>query len=78
MQYAQEPEIVLPNLQYLCNGLEEDIAARQAAKGGAFSELDLLIQASGKMVLLAKLLPKLREEGHKVGGGCGGGGGSEG
>ena len=30
-------------------------------------ELDHLVHASGKMVLLHKLLPKLRREGHKVG-----------
>jgi hypothetical protein len=53
--------------QYLCNGLEEDIAMRQAAKGASGGELELLMHASGKMVLLGKLLPKLRSEGHKVG-----------
>ena len=35
-------------------------------KGAAQSELEMLVQASGKMVLLHKLLPKLRAEGHKV------------
>jgi hypothetical protein len=53
----------------LCNGLEEDIQRRRLEAGAAAtSELEQLVQASGKMVLLNKLLPKLRAEGHKVGG----------
>lgn len=52
--------------QYLCNGLEDDIFARQQARGESVGELDRLINASGKMILLKKLLPKLRDEGHKV------------
>ena len=54
---------------FLCDGLEEDIAARHAAaRSGnpAMTELEQLVAASGKMVLLNKLLPKLRAEGHKV------------
>lgn len=40
---------------------------RQAATGAApATELERLVAASGKMVLLNKLLPKLRAEGHKV------------
>ena len=35
---------------------------------------EVLIPSSGKMVLIDKLLPKLKKEGHKVGGGGGGGG----
>ena len=57
--------LTLGPLQYLCNGLEEDIAARR--QGSAQSELDALVAASGKMGLLFKLLPKLRAEGKKVG-----------
>jgi hypothetical protein len=34
--------------------------------GQELSEVQQLVQASGKMVLLDKLLPKLRMEGHKV------------
>ena len=30
---------------------------------------EVLIPSSGKMVLIDKLLPKLKKEGHKVGGG---------
>ena len=53
-------------LQFLCNGLEEDFAVKRHAAGDAASELDLLVQSSGKMLLLHKLLPKLKAEGHKV------------
>lgn len=54
--------------QYLCNGLEDDIADRHREMGGAGnSELERMVNASGKMVLLHKLLPKLRAENRKVG-----------
>ena len=53
-------------LQFLCNGLEEDFALKRHTVGNAGTELDLLVQSSGKMLLLHKLLPKLRSEGHKV------------
>jgi hypothetical protein len=53
-------------MQFLCNGLEEDFAVKRHAAGDAGSELDLLVQSSGKMLLLHKLLPKLKAEGHKV------------
>ena len=36
---------------------------------------EVLIPSSGKMVLIDKLLPKLKKEGHKVGRRGGGGGG---
>ncbi len=39
---------------------------RQAARGAEAQEIDRIVNASGKMVLLNKLLPKLRSEGHKV------------
>ena len=39
---------------------------KRHAGGDAGSELDLLVQSSGKMLLLHKLLPKLKAEGHKV------------
>lgn len=52
---------------YLCEGLEEDIAIRrQVAETNPVSELEMMVQSSGKMVLLHKLLPKLRADGHKV------------
>ena len=55
----------LAMLQYLCNGLEDDLALRRT--GSSVSDLDAMIAASGKMGLLFKLLPKLRAEGKKVG-----------
>ena len=42
------------------------MAYRRQQAGAHDSELDALINASGKMVLLFKLLPKLRNEGRKV------------
>ncbi|KAL4423047.1 hypothetical protein ABPG77_002081 [Micractinium sp. CCAP 211/92] len=51
---------------YLCNGLEEDIQRRKLEAGVEAGELDQLVAASGKMVLLHKLLPKLKSEGRKV------------
>ena len=53
-------------MQFLCNGLEDDFGLKRHAAGDAGSELDRLIQSSGKMLLLHKLLPKLKAEGHKV------------
>ena len=53
-------------MQFLCNGLEEDFTVKKHAAGSAGTELDLLTQSSGKMLLLHKLLPKLKAEGHKV------------
>ena len=57
-------------MQYLCDGLEDNIIERQIGWGqqvDASTELESMISNSGKMVLLAKLLPKLRAEGRKVG-----------
>ncbi|KAH7617240.1 putative Chromodomain-helicase-DNA-binding protein 7 [Nannochloris sp. 'desiccata'] len=51
---------------FLCDGLEDDVAARRKAAGLDTDEISSLVQASGKMLLLHKLLPKLRSEGHKV------------
>jgi superfamily II DNA or RNA helicase len=51
---------------FLCDGLEDDVAARRRAAGLETDEISNLVQASGKMLLLHKLLPKLRSEGHKV------------
>lgn len=42
------------------------MAFQQATQERQLSELEQLVQASGKMVLVDKLLPKLRAEGHKV------------
>lgn len=51
---------------FLCDGLEDDVAARRRTAGLDTDEISNLVQASGKMLLLHKLLPKLRSEGHKV------------
>ena len=65
------------NHPFLCDGVEEDYAKRvkeaaltspglSSAGPANPSELDLLVSACGKMQLLHKLLPKLREEKRKV------------
>ena len=51
------------NHPYLINGVEEKEAA---AVGAATPPIDRLVQCCGKMVLLDKLLPKLKAEGHRV------------
>jgi SNF2 family DNA or RNA helicase len=62
------PSLPPPCSQFLCNGLEEDIALRRSkALSDGFNERDLLERSSGKMVLLGKLLPKLRAEGKRWG-----------
>lgn len=59
--------------QFLCNGLEQDLLSRWAGAGcggtaqGAEQEVEAITRASGKMLLLHKLLPKLRAEGRQVG-----------
>ena len=53
-------------MQFLCNGLEDDFGLKRHAAGDAGTELERLIQSSGKMLLLHKLLPKLKTEGHRV------------
>ena len=62
------------NHPWLIKGVEEQdtaVAEAEAAASANPSEApsgfrDLLLKASGKMVLLDKLLPKLRSEGHRV------------
>jgi len=61
------------NHPFLLTGIADDYAARrtEAARSAvppqpAPTAAELLISASGKMVLLSKLLPKLKAEGHKV------------
>ena len=43
-------------------------ASMAAAAAGSFdnAEIEALVRASGKMLLLHKLLPKLKSEGHQV------------
>ncbi|MEW5298254.1 MAG: hypothetical protein WDW36_001399 [Sanguina aurantia] len=55
---------------FLCNGIQDDIWIRKnlaaQTSGQGPTDLELLTRASGKMVLLSKLLPKLRSEGKRV------------
>lgn len=58
--------------QFLCDGLEDDMTlkwkAQEAAEGKTQKEREIenYTRASGKMLLLHKLLPKLRAEGRQV------------
>lgn len=60
-------------LQFLCNGLKDDMTLQWAAAHSAAAdktqrqrEIENYTRASGKMLLLHKLLPKLRAEGRQV------------
>jgi SNF2 family DNA or RNA helicase len=54
-------------MQFLCNGLEDDLNMRLGTLlKRQPTELEAFESASGKITLLAKLLPKLKSEGHKV------------
>ena len=52
------------NHPLLINGVEENHFSQYPI--GSDEYYNLLIKSSGKLVLLDKLLPKLREDGHKV------------
>jgi len=54
------------NHPFLLNGVEEDIRAQEEDSAEKLSEGDFLVKASGKLVLLDKLLPRLRDDGHRV------------
>jgi SNF2 family DNA or RNA helicase len=51
------------NHLFLLRGVEEEFRREQA---GSLSEADFLVKGSGKLVLLDKLLPRLKEEGHRI------------
>jgi SNF2 family DNA or RNA helicase len=51
------------NHLFLINGVEEE--QRKAEKEG-YHEADFLARGSGKLVLLDKLLPRLKENGHRI------------
>ncbi|KAG5191194.1 P-loop containing nucleoside triphosphate hydrolase protein [Tribonema minus] len=53
------------NHPYLIKGAELTIKENSLLDTGA-SELDQMVACSGKLVLLDKLLPRLREQGHRV------------
>ena len=52
------------NHLFLLNGVEEEI--RKQKENLKLPEADLLARGSGKLVLLDKLLPRLKENGHRV------------
>lgn len=52
------------NHPFLLNGVEDEL--RKTDSSWSRSEGDFLVKASGKLVLLDKLLPKLKEDGHRV------------
>lgn len=59
------------NHPYLINGVEDRILAAAAAEGKDIestreSRVRHLVECSGKLVLMDKLLPKLKKEGHRV------------
>ena len=59
------------NHPFLCDGLEEDYTNKRLAACAEKGDqppnaLQLLVEGSGKMGLLAKLLAKLKRDGHKV------------
>jgi SNF2 family DNA or RNA helicase len=54
------------NHLFLLNGVELAFRHSLVKAGENLMEGDLLVRASGKLVLLDKLLPRLREQGHRV------------
>ena len=52
------------NHPFLLNGVENEL--KKTDKTSTHSEGDFLVKASGKLVLLDKLLPKLKKDGHRV------------
>lgn len=54
------------NHLFLLNGVEEEFRREETTAGRISLEGDFLVKASGKLVLLDKLLPRLKQEGHRV------------
>ena len=54
------------NHPFLLRGVEDDIRDQEAKSKNIISEGDFLVKFSGKLVLLDKLLPRLKETGHRV------------
>jgi SNF2 family DNA or RNA helicase len=50
------------NHPFLLNGVESEVRSQQPNT----TTLDLLVNASGKFVLLDKLLPRLKADGHRI------------
>ena len=54
------------NHLFLLNGVEEEAREEQNVDEGSLTEADFLVRGSGKLVLLDKLLPRLKEKGHRI------------
>lgn len=54
------------NHPFLCTGLEQDLIWKHKKSAEPLGLLKLLKESSGKMVLVDKLLPSLREAGRRV------------
>uniref|UniRef100_A0A7S2K935 Uncharacterized protein n=1 Tax=Leptocylindrus danicus TaxID=163516 RepID=A0A7S2K935_9STRA len=54
------------NHTFLIKGAEDELRRQEQDANSNISEGDFLVRASGKLVLLDKLLPYLRENGHRV------------
>lgn len=54
------------NHPFLLRGVEDEVRKEQKAGEDKPSEGDFLVNASGKLVLLDKLLPRLKKDGHRV------------
>jgi len=54
------------NHPFLLNGVEDEWNAQQQKDGNVSDEAESLAKASGKLVLLDKLLPKLEDDGHRI------------
>jgi len=54
------------NHPFLLQGVEQLVRKKEAKKKLISEEGDLLVNASGKLVLLDKLLPRLKRDGHRV------------
>ncbi|CAB9502027.1 Chromodomain-helicase-DNA-binding protein [Seminavis robusta] len=54
------------NHLFLLKGIEEEFRVKHCKGGQALSDGDLLVKGSGKLVLLDKLLPRLKDNGHRI------------
>ena len=54
------------NHPYLLHGVEEEVIADHNIAGNDEAIIGTLIRSSGKLILVDKLLPKLKREGHQV------------
>jgi len=54
------------NHPFLLRGVEQELKNQYEQEGKVISEADFLCTTSGKLVLLNKLLPRLKSDGHRV------------